>query len=63
MRIMCYNLSMKIQWNKVTWYSKTIALAIFVVWPFIFFYFGFVCGAALQQTADIERTGSPSLEY
>lgn len=31
---------MKIQWNKVTWYSKWLALALFVALPFIGFYFG-----------------------
>jgi len=31
---------MKIQWNKVTWYSKSLALALFVALPFIGFYFG-----------------------
>ncbi len=31
---------MKIEWNKVTWYSKYLALALFVALPFIGFYFG-----------------------
>ena len=31
---------MKIEWNKVTWYSKFIALALFVALPFIGFYYG-----------------------
>jgi hypothetical protein len=31
---------MKIEWNKVTWYSKLLALAFFVVLPFIGFYYG-----------------------
>ena len=31
---------MKIQWNKVTWYSKWLALALFVALPFVGFYFG-----------------------
>ncbi len=31
---------MKIQWNKITWYSKVLALALFVALPFIGFYFG-----------------------
>jgi len=42
----------KLRWNKVTWYSKTIALAIFIVWPFIFFFFGALYGAALQSNID-----------
>lgn len=31
---------MKIEWNKVTWYSKLLALALLVLLPFIGFYFG-----------------------
>lgn len=31
---------MNIQWNKVTWYSKFIALILFVALPFVGFYFG-----------------------
>ncbi len=30
----------KIEWNKVTWYSKLVALILFVVLPFIGFYYG-----------------------
>jgi hypothetical protein len=31
---------MTIQWNKVTWYSKLIALILFIALPFIGFYLG-----------------------
>jgi hypothetical protein len=31
---------MRVEWNKVTWYSKLIALALFVALPFIGFYYG-----------------------
>jgi hypothetical protein len=31
---------MKIEWNKVTWYSKLLAMVIFVALPFIGFYYG-----------------------
>lgn len=44
---------MKIEWNKVTWYSKLIALALFVALPFIGFYYGTQYGktvAAIGQT-------------
>ncbi len=41
----------KIQWNKVTWYSKLIALAIFIVLPFIFFYCGVRYGTAAGYLA------------
>ncbi len=37
----------KIQWNKVTWYSKLIALAVFIVLPFVFFYYGVRYGTAV----------------
>ena len=42
----------KIQWNKVTWYSKTLALVIFIVLPFIFFYYGVQYGILLQLAKD-----------
>ena len=35
---------MKIVWNKVTWYSKAIALALFVLIPFAAFWFGLEVG-------------------
>lgn len=35
---------MKIEWNKVTWYSKLVALALFVALPFIGFWFGIQYG-------------------
>ncbi len=31
---------MKIQWNKVTWYSKVLAFMLFVALPFIGFWYG-----------------------
>jgi hypothetical protein len=43
---------MKIQWNKVTWYSKWLALALFVALPFIGFYFGVRYGETKQYMAD-----------
>ncbi len=36
----------KMQWNRVTWYSKLTALVIFVVLPFVFFYCGVQYGTA-----------------
>lgn len=48
-----YTIGMKIEWNKVTWYSKFIALALFVALPFIGFYYGAQYGkivAAIGQT-------------
>jgi hypothetical protein len=37
----------KIEWNKVTWYSKVLALALFVVLPFTGFYYGMEYGKTL----------------
>jgi hypothetical protein len=48
----------KIQWNKVTWYSKLIALIIFVIFPFVGFYWGTQYGEALQT---LEQTSAPSV--
>jgi hypothetical protein len=39
----------KIEWNKVTWYSKLIALALFVALPFIGFWFGTNYGEAVAM--------------
>jgi hypothetical protein len=45
---------MQIQWNKVTWYSKLIALVLFVALPFIGFYYG------TQYGKTIALIGQPS---
>jgi hypothetical protein len=36
------------QWNKVTWYSKGLAMALFVILPFVGAYYGFKLGVALR---------------
>jgi hypothetical protein len=38
---------MKIKWNKVTWYSKFLALALFIILPFVFFYYGVQYGTMI----------------
>jgi hypothetical protein len=45
-------MNMKIKFNKVTWYSKAIALAVFVTLPFIFFWLGVTYGETAQYIAD-----------
>lgn len=53
----------KIQWNKVTWYSKLIALTVFVVLPFVFFYFGVRYGTMvgyLNATQEINLLSATS---
>lgn len=40
---------MKIEWNKVTWYSKIIALVLFVGLPFAGFYLGIHYGRATME--------------
>lgn len=47
-----YDGSMKIIWNQVTWYSKTLALAMLVVLPFAGFYFGVKYGELKQNVDD-----------
>jgi hypothetical protein len=52
---------MKIEWNKVTWYSKLIALALFVALPFIGFYYGAQYGkiaASVGQAPTITATAA-----
>jgi hypothetical protein len=39
---------MKIKMNKVTWYSKLIALAVFILFPFL----GFILGMKYQRVLD-----------
>jgi hypothetical protein len=51
---------MKIEWNKVTWYSKTIALVLFVALPFIGFYYGAQYGQALQAVRGSSQSVSTS---
>lgn len=41
------------KWNVVTWYSKLLALALFVALPFIGFYYGNQYGQALQANTDV----------
>jgi len=43
---------MKIKFNKVTWYSKGLALAVLVILPFIFFWLGVRYGELRQLIAD-----------
>lgn len=45
---------MKILWNNVTWYSKLLALVIFLAAPFYGFWLGFMFGSAHQYSADIQ---------
>jgi hypothetical protein len=40
---------MKIEWNKVTWYSKLLAGIIFIVLPFFAFYLGYYLGTINGQ--------------
>jgi hypothetical protein len=47
---------MKIQFNKVTWYSKALALALFVILPFLGFYLGIRYGRLLAMGEAMETT-------
>lgn len=58
-----YTIIMKIEWNKVTWYSKFIALVLFVALPFIGFYYGIKYGtltAQVSQTPSVAISASTS---
>lgn len=48
---------MKIEWHKVTWYSKIVALALFVALPFIGFYIGSRYGGAQEHIKVAEEGG------
>jgi hypothetical protein len=56
---------MKIEWNKVMWYSKIIALALFVALPFIGFYYGTKYGETVSflQQSQIATTTAPTSDY
>jgi hypothetical protein len=51
---------MKIQWNKVTWYSKLIALVLFVALPFIGFYYGTQYGKTVALLGQAPTTSISS---
>ena len=56
---------MKVEWNKVTWYSKLVALVFFVALPFLGLYLGIKYGEAKQRVADntmILRNTSSTVE-
>lgn len=49
---------MQIQWNKVTWYSKAIALALFIVVPCLTFVWGAEYGALVAMLNNAPRQAS-----
>ena len=51
---------MKIEWNKVTWYSKLVALVLFVALPFIGFYYGAQYGGLAQSLKDQAQNAGTS---
>ena len=48
---------MKMEWNKVTWYSKIVALALFVALPFIGFYYGIQYGKFIGMSSPVINGG------
>jgi len=44
---------MKIIWDKVTWYSKALAMVFFIILPFVGFYLGMKYGAFEQYGTDL----------
>ena len=50
---------MKTQWNRVTWYSKALALVIFVALPFAGFWLGIQYGVVLQTVQSAPLTTAP----
>ncbi len=49
---------MKIEWNRVTWYSKTLALALFVTLPFAGFFLGVRYGTMAESAAGAFFAGA-----
>ncbi|MBU6501109.1 MAG: hypothetical protein KGJ89_04465 [Patescibacteria group bacterium] len=48
----------RIKWNEVTWYSKILAMALFVILPFVAFYLGVQYQSA---ASGIEIVGAPDI--
>jgi hypothetical protein len=44
---------MKIVWNKVTWHSKALAFALFIMFPVLGFFLGVFYGETKQYTSDL----------
>ena len=44
---------MRIKWNEVTWYSKLLALIIFILFPILGFYVG-----VTYERAELEARGA-----
>ena len=53
---------MNIQWNKVTWYSKTLALALFVALPICAFYYGETYGKAVEVASQPIPPSAPTVQ-
>jgi uncharacterized protein YecT (DUF1311 family) len=49
---------MKVEWNKVTWYSKLIAVIVFGATFFIAYKIGIAVGSATQSITDSQRIAS-----
>lgn len=49
---------MKVEWNKVTWFSKIVAMALFVALPFIGFWYGMQYG---ELVALLRTTGGSTV--
>lgn len=57
----CYNSSMAIEWNKVTWYSKLIAVIVFVLTFYIGFSLGFDFGKETVNIDTLPKTSGQNL--
>ncbi len=51
---------MKVQWNTVTWYSKLIALILFVALPFIGFWYGMQYGELVAPINNLSVAATTS---
>ncbi len=55
--------SMNIEWNKVTWYSKILALILFVALPFIGFWYGMQYGELVAPLNVAPGAGMGGTDY
>lgn len=54
---------MHIEWNRVTWYSKLIAVIVFLVTAGVFFEIGVIYGSATTALQDFQQIPSTSVVY
>ena len=61
MELFCYNENMHIEWNRVTWYSKLVAVIVFLATAALFFWFGSIYGRTMAWKSDLSNVAPLSI--